>query len=41
MPNYEPYRDVLNERTARRSVWGSSIVLVLVALAAALAASVL
>ena len=41
MPNYESYRDVLNEHATRRNVWGSSAVIVLVALAAAFAVSVL
>jgi hypothetical protein len=41
MPNYDSYRDVLNERSTRRNVFGSSMVIILVALAAALAASVL
>ncbi len=42
MPNYESYRDVLSEHTARGShVFGSSMVVILVALVAAIAASVL
>ena len=41
MPNYESYRDVLNERATRRNVWGSSVVIVLMALVAAVAVSVL
>jgi hypothetical protein len=41
MPNYESYRDVLNEHATRRNVFGSSMIIVLVALAAAVAVSVL
>jgi len=40
MPNYESYRDVLNEHATRRNVFGSSMVIVLMALAAAIAVSV-
>ncbi|MES1152755.1 MAG: hypothetical protein ABUL54_12705 [Dongia sp.] len=41
MPNYESYRDVLNEHATRRNIFGSSMIIVLVALAAAVAVSVL
>ncbi|HVT50978.1 MAG TPA: hypothetical protein VHE77_05395 [Dongiaceae bacterium] len=41
MPNFESYRDVLNEHATRRNVWGSSVVIVLLAVAAAVAVSVL
>jgi hypothetical protein len=41
MSNYDSYRDVLNEAATRRNVFGSSVVIILVALAAALAISVL
>jgi len=41
MSNYESYRDVLNEHATRRNVFGSSMVIILVALVAAVAASVL
>ena len=40
MPNYESYRDVLNENAKRRSVFGSSVVVILLALVAAVAVSV-
>ena len=41
MPNYETYRDVLNEHATRRNLLGSSVVIVLMALVAAVAVSVL
>jgi hypothetical protein len=41
MPNYESYRDVLNEHSIRRNVFGTSVVIILMALAAAVAVSVL
>jgi hypothetical protein len=40
MSNYESYRDVLNEHAKRRSVFGSSLVVILMALAAAVVVSV-
>ena len=41
MSNYESYRDILNEHATRRNVFGSSMVVVLMALAAAVAVSML
>ena len=40
MSNYESYRDVLNEHATRRNVFGSSMVIILVALATAVAVSI-
>ena len=40
MSNYDSYRDVLSEHATRRHLFGSSVVIVLVALAAAIAVSV-
>jgi hypothetical protein len=41
MYGYDSYRDILNEHATRRHVAGSSIVIVLLALAAALAAALI
>jgi hypothetical protein len=40
MSNYESYRDVLSENATHRSVFGSSMVVILLALVAAVVASV-
>jgi hypothetical protein len=39
MSSYESYRDVLSENATHRSVFGSSMVVILLALATAVAAS--
>lgn len=41
MPNYESYRDVLTEHAVRRHEFGSSIFVILLVLAAAVAVSII